>query len=564
VCSLDQLGDVLREMAARGFKPRSVAPPGRAWTGDLQCRTTVVRVEIHVTDWKFLSYPSIKVLSGVDQSKLLPHLFANGSLCYFRGGEVVLDMHRPAVAVAQCIVQAQTILERLLFDPAFRREDLQEEFEAYWLQADSKISHVLLGTIGAKPRKDFWRSTYWHLEKGAVSHFLLGDDDWELQKLSVSLNADSFKKLRLPCWLFETDQMPAIPEKMPAAVGELFAWLKSWDRTLYLSFQRILGSEREYVKHTAATFAIRCPIGWLGFGFDLNPLYRKAAARTPKVLQHYLHNTGSGTPLFRLLIHDVTAKFVHSRNLTHPDLRDKQIVLVGCGAIGSHLAQTLVRLGAGTGKGRLLLIDPDILLPENLGRHVLGYQHLFEYKARALASVLQANFPFSKIEALMESAVEYPTLFEADLVIEATGDEALATSLNARHVTESPNTPVVHSWILGNGEAVQAIWVGGKEHACYRCLRKVDTGGGLQERFPVLKEDTERRQIGCRAFTPYAISAPVQAAGQVAEMVVDWLKLGSPRPRFRTLRAENANVQRAKNQDVERLKECMACGSGSS
>jgi len=561
----EQLGDVLRDMAARGFSPRSLDAPGRAWVGDLQCRTTAVRVAIHVIDWEFLSYPRIKVLSGVDQSKLMPHLFSNGSLCYFRAGEVVLDMHRPAVAIAQCIVQAQSVLERLIFDPAFRREDLHEEFEAYWLQSDTKVSHVLLGTIGTnKPQKGSWRSTYWHLDKGDISHFLLGDDDSELHKLAVSLNADTFKRLKLPCWLFETNQMPAIPAKMPTTVGELFSWMKSWDRTLYLNFQRILGNEREYVKHKTASFAIRSPVGWLGFGFELNPLYRKASSRTPKVLQHYLHNAGSGTPLFRLLIHDVSAKFVHSRNLTHPDLRNKQIILVGCGAIGSHVAQTLVRLGAGAGSGRLTLIDPDILLPENLGRHVLGYPYLFELKANSLAIVLQASFPLSTIEALTESALEFPGLFAADLVIEATGDEAVATAMNTRHVTESPNVPVVHSWILGNGEAVQAMWVCGDEHACYRCLRKIDPEGKLEERFPVLKDDTERRQIGCRAFTPYAISAPVQAAGQVAEMIVDWLKSRNPRPRFRTLRAENANVQKTKNQDVDRLKECPACGRGSS
>lgn len=520
----------------------------------------MVKIEIRVADWEFLKYPEIKVLSGVDRSKLIPHLGVEGGLCYFRAGDVVLDRHRPAIALAQCLVQAQSVLEKLLFDPAFRHEDLQGEFEIYWLQADPNAYLVMLGTLGNKPTGSAWRTTYWRLRKGTVSSHFLGDDPEEIRKLAGSLQADSYENTATPCWLFETRVLPAIPENMPKTVKELFAWLKSWDRSLYLNVQHLLGFEREYLKYKATTFAVRSPAGWLGFGFDIDPTHRRLAARRTKIYQQYLHKAGGATPLFRLCICDVSPGFVHSRNLTHPDLRNKRITVVGCGAIGSYVAQSLVRLGAGAGAGRLLLIDPQILLPENLGRHALGYSALFENKARAMARELQASFPLARIEIATESAIEYSSLFDAHLVIDATGDEAVATALNARHLEEAPTTPLLHAWILGNGEAAQALWVGGDKHACYRCLRIVDHDGQLQDRFPVLKDETERRQVGCHAFTPYAISAPLQAAGLVAEMVVDWLKSKSPSPRFRTRLSENANVFKIRNQDVDRLEECMACG----
>jgi molybdopterin/thiamine biosynthesis adenylyltransferase len=562
VPSRKQLGEVLREMTARGFRPLQVEGPGRAWTGNLQCRTRTVRIEIQVTDWEFLKYPSIKVLSGIDSSKLLPHLSPRGGLCYFRAGDVVLDRYRPAVAVAQCLVQAQSVLEKLLFDPDFRRDDLQGEFETYWLQADANVSLVLLGTLGPKPVGSRWRTTYWRLSKGTTVHRLLGDDPGEIGKLAGSLQADRYENTTAPCWLFETKVPPATPETMPRTVKELFAWLKNWDRSLYLAIQHLLGSEREYLKYKGATFAVHSPAGWLGFGFELDPTQARFAARRTKSYQQYLHKGGGTTPLFRLCVCDVSPGFVHSRNLTHPDLRNTHITVVGCGAIGSYVAQSLVRLGAGTGKGRLLLIDPDMLLPENLGRHVLGYPALFANKASALKRELQGSFPLACIEAATESAVDCASLFEAHLVIDATGDEAVATALNSRHLEEAPTTPLLHAWILGNGEATQAIWTGGDKHACYRCLRVIGPDDQLQYRFPVLKEETERRQIGCHAFTPYAISAPLQAAGLVMEMVVDWLKFEDPSPRFRTRLAENANVFKVKNQDVGRLKECLACGHG--
>ena len=543
-------------MTARGFKPRRVDSPGRAWTGDLRCRTVTVTIEVHVTDWDFIKYPSITVLAGVDRSKLLPHLGVEGNLCYFRQGDVVLDKHRPAISVEQCLEQGRSVLEKLLFEPSFRAEDLLGEFEVYWLQAGALP--VLLGSIGQKPKKAAWRTTYTRLSHGAVNQHFLGDQRDEIIKLAKAFGATA-EGLKTPCWLFETNVPPAIPEAMPSTIKELFAWLKAWDRDLYRGFQDLLGSSKEYLGYKAATFAVRTPAGWLGFGFDIDPVQRRLAQRDVKIYRQYLHRCGAELQFFRLSILEVGPSFVHSRNLTHPDLRDKGITVIGCGAIGGYAAQSLVRLGAGTGTGVLRLVDPDRLLPENLGRHVLGYPSLFLNKAEELTRVLNVDFPLARIEPFPVSALEWPDLFVGNLLVDATGDEAVATALNARHVLESPSIPLLHSWILGNGEAAQALWVAGGKYACYRCLQVIDSKGELQPRFRVLKEETERRQIGCHAFTPYAISAPLQAAGLITEMVVDWLKHGDPNPRFRTRLAENANAYRTKNQNVERAKACLAC-----
>lgn len=560
--SRTQLGELLHEMTAWGFKPLRVDPPGRAWTGALQCRTTAVKVEIRVTDWNFGKYPYIRVLSGIDRSRLLPHLTIEGGFCYFREGDVVLDCHRPAISVAQCLTQAQQVLEKLLFDPNFRREDLQGEFETYWLQEDPNAVPVLLGSLAKKPSRGDWCTTYWRLTKGAGSHHFLGDYAEEITKLGAAFGA-SVHDTTVPCWLFETDVPPAIPDAMPGTIKELFDWLKAWDRGMYRRIQDVLGSSREYLQCKFITFAVHSPAGWLGFSFNLEAIHirfpRFAQRQASKYRQH-LHAHSAALRFSRLRIWDVSPSFVHSRNLTHPDLRNTNVTVVGCGAIGSYVAQSLVRLGAGTGRGTLLLIDPQDLLPENLGRHVLGYPYLFENKAKGMTRELQTDFPIARIESRAESAIDFSELFDANLVIDATGDDAVATALNARHLAESRVTPLIHTWILGNGEAAQALWVGRGNHACYRCLRVIDNAEQLQYRYPVLKHEPQRRQIGCHAFTPYAISAPLHAAALVIEMVVDWLKNKDPSPRFRTRLSENADVFKVKNQDADRLEDCMACG----
>jgi integrative and conjugative element protein (TIGR02256 family) len=60
---------------------------------------------------------------------------------------------------------------------------------------------------------------------------------------------------------------------------------------------------------------------------------------------------------------------------------ERNVVLVGAGAIGSHIAQALAREGA----LRWTVIDSDVLLPHNLARHTLHRLHVGYHKAIGVA-----------------------------------------------------------------------------------------------------------------------------------------------------------------------------------
>lgn len=260
-----------------------------------------------------------------------------------------------------------------------------------------------------------------------------------------------------------------------------------------------------------------------------------------------------------MALREAGSRFVHSRNLSYQDLYNKRVTVVGCGAIGSFVAAALVRLGGGTGKlGRLKLIDPDDLGPENLGRHVLGYPALMQTKAGALRDELLRQFPHSAIEAHACSVFDHAQLFAAELIVDATGEESVSEYLNGLRLQRGTLTPLLHVWIRGNGESVQALWADAEGGACYRCLLVPDASYHRKERFPLLKTDPLQRTDGCRAYTPYAVSAPMQAAALAADMVCGWLQ-GDPSPRFRTRSQENADVYRVKNQNLTRMDGCPAC-----
>jgi integrative and conjugative element protein (TIGR02256 family) len=128
---------------------------------------------------------------------------------------------------------------------------------------------------------------------------------------------------------------------------------------------------------------------------------------------------------------DLAAKLA-GRNA--PDTR--KAVLVGAGAIGSHLADCLAR------EGRFLwtVIDDDKLLPHNLARHVAGNNDVTRRKAQILADHINGTF-MSAPQATAIAANVFAdgqdgtsiegALRQADLIIDAT-----ASIVAARHISD--------------------------------------------------------------------------------------------------------------------------------
>lgn len=554
----ERLGEALRLLSSRGFIPTGTRAGRRSFEGDLQCSKGPVHVRLVVHDWDFVDYPTITILDPPSfLPALMPHVYGNGGLCYFRRGAVVLDRYDPALALAQCLDQAQEVINQIATNPDYRSGDIQDEFLTHWVLGQATTPwQVLKGNIDPNASS----ANYSFIDTGGGRRAIIASDLDEVKVFANALGNSSPVRTNCKCWLFKTEIRPSVPSSMPTTIKELFSWLQQWDRKIYNNIQQVLERETTYLDYSFATFAIDTPIGWLGFGFDLDQMKRLGSKRAPKLYKQYLHGKGGVRALLRLYITDISPAYVHSRNLNFTDLRDKRIKLIGCGAIGSYLAQSLVRLGAGLGRGSLTLIDPDTLQPENLGRHLLGYPALFKLKAPAMREELLRQFPLARIESLSQSVVDHQALFAADLVIDATGEEAVSELINGRRLDRKVETPVLHVWIKGNGECVQSLWADRSGSGCFRCLKSTDDQHYREDRFKVLNEIPQRGQIGCHSFTPYAVSSPMQAAALAMDTIIDWIK-GDPSPRFRTRCIENANVRRVKNQNISRLENCPACSS---
>ena len=144
------------------------------------------------------------------------------------------------------------------------------------------------------------------------------------------------------------------------------------------------------------------------------------------------------------------------------------VLIVGCGALGSHLAEWAARAGV----GRLILVDRDVLELHNLQRQVLFTEE--DVRARLPKAVAAArrlreiNSAIRIDEAVEDVTPENVAGFvrQADVVLDGTDNFLTRYLLNDAAVREG--RPWIYGGVLGTEGTVMAVRPG--EGPCLRCV----------------------------------------------------------------------------------------------
>lgn len=207
-------------------------------------------------------------------------------------------------------------------------------------------------------------------------------------------------------------------------------------------------------------------------------------------------------------------------------VRDASIVLIGVGALGSAIAESLVR----SGHKKLTLIDGDRLEAKNLVRHVLTMSDVGKNKAVALSEHLHLVNPNASITAIPSHlgarafrAQEAVTLAEA--VIDCTADDGAA-----RHVagTKSAHTRTFVSLWLGWKATSLHAYVSRARRFNERRFRAVTDPLVADEMSDFKADEAPREGIGCWHPVFPARHDEIQAmAGHAVKLIEDALNSAS-------------------------------------
>ncbi len=546
---MPDLSAVHRALQQRGFTQVNNVPARIIrYSGALHCSGVDVPVHLDITDKEFTTLPRITL---IDRPNSLPtvcsHLGDDNVLCYASSKIAHIDIHRAPGQLLDCISRAESVLSRLLAgDPL---ADTRDEFSAYW-----RGDPILIDLAATRKTATAWEIQF----NSGGKHWILGADETAIKAKYERTGAVLLSE-GAPAFILDSTTPPSVPAVRwpPKTCGDIAVWLHKGDKmTLKALSESLKGFHHR--RETRVLIVVRNEWAWFGFSVTFDRALRSKYTSAKDWVHYVLWGRGAQTSITRLQPVRIDQPYLISRNLSgEQSLEHKRIILAGCGAIGGYLADMLVRAGAGSGVGRLILVDPDCLVPGNLGRHALGVQDLFRNKAEAIRDWVCSRFPSATVTAISDD-VRNVSFKKADLLINATGEEALSNALNLRFLA-GKLPPVLYSWIKGPGTAAQALLVDSHKQGCFRCLRTAD---GTERYSPLLKpaDDTVMGH-GCDDYyVPFSAAASMQAAALAGQLVLDWANKRA-KPRLRTRGIIYSNFKSINDNDVTRVLNCPACGA---
>lgn len=506
-------------------------PPG--WDRGYLCEVQI--------DSTFIDLPRIRLLEiPPELPSTVPHLGSEGGLCYLAKNTIVLDIYDPVGQSLACLQRAADVLGQIMKGEMV--EDLAEEFFAYW---DGWLCFVDIqghdlgqqNCIVAQTKRDpLW--------------FITDNEDRTTKKLK-SLGFQVTDRTVLTYRIKTSAQpRPLTSHWPPETVGDILSWQSTLDpRCRRKIHDRIKEGKKK--KANGVLIVIESPLMTYGFAAFYN---HQTLAKKNKFANR--RDSSYELKVMPISVVRIDDRYLAQRNIPKLNtLAGKNLAVVGCGTIGGYLSDMLVKAGAGTCGGKLTLVDFDHLLPQNIGRHRLGFPDLLSNKAQAMAKELKYQAPGAEIRALPVD-VRQAHLGELDLLIDATGEESLGHWLCDRYPFPLSMLSV---WIEGPGTAVRALMRTNVSGACYRCLWHSNRKGELRSTLAPLPEILAGH--GCEGlYVPFPASVSVHAASLGAEMALDWAN-GIYSPALRTRLIDRTQQLATPDCDPQRNQECPICNS---
>ena len=207
-----------------------------------------------------------------------------------------------------------------------------------------------------------------------------------------------------------------------------------------------------------------------------------------------------------------------------PDLASLSVSIIGCGSLGSRLAEQLARDGV----GHLILCDDDTLSTGNVGRHLLGMDFVGLKKVTAIAAYLKRSFPHLQVDTFSTESQsthgdkEAWKLFKSqDLIISLTGDMTSDMALNYFARLEPMFPAVIYGRTEAYGCAGHAILI--DDGPCLQC--GIGADGNFLDHAVYWPESPLKKAPACgEVFAPYGSVETGPIVSMIARLALDHLQ----------------------------------------
>lgn len=498
--------------------PLPAVRTGTVWAG-AQALVEDQTVTLHVG--LTLDFPSALPLVRLvpwNALGMLPHVStANGLVCYQDSEGLLLNKEMPVELVWWAVDKALAELQSGVRGE--NQTDFTEEFEASWAQLPRQGA---LRNVIDPPGQPCELSVIWR--SGTEAY--LTESDQQVASFLQYKNIGTYTRQRatfLPLPAGSYIQPPR-PDRPFWSAADLRQWAApTLDALTTKEHRTLLVSSKS--QNGIIVLALARPSQGVAL---VAVRYQSPTGAHPLL-------PGVEATLWPLHVSRWEPSYLVPRGGGQLSLREKHVLLVGCGAIGGHLAHDLVRSGV----LRLTLVDADSHSVENTFRHALGIAHKAAPKAEALRDELRAKYPYLLVEAVASNIepacrAEKVKLATYDLIIAATGNPTAELWLNEQLHKMTAAPPALFTWLEAYGIGGHAVLTRPGQPGCLQCLYTNPHQSQLVNRaaFAAPGQLFSMSLAGCSArHTPYGSLDATRTAEVAARLAIRALtgrEMGAP------------------------------------
>lgn len=458
------------------------------------------------------------IIRGNEESMLWPHVEKGGRLCLAGDGASV-STSEPVSVVENVLREAQRLIKEN--SVGLNTEDFQEDFQAYWRREtpSSEQKQIRFTLRSEGPSRII---SAWHGD----NFYFIAEDSHSVFRWMENRYGDDTRTTNnaVLIWL---NQLPH-PAQYPKSSADLRELVKSTSKDGLGIFDKVISAEPSSI---VVILMGRSPEGkTVSFGVLVRKPQRTAQGRK-KVIHAYAKGFRPGkVPAKIICSHynfqkavtvDVDSGRTRINKTVSAGLEIKKVTILGCGSLGSSVANLLVKSGI----KRLHLVDSDLLGWDNLCRHELGASYVGEKKSSGLANKIKISNPqvlectYSKLNWIQTYIRDEKLFNDSDLVISTTGDWNSEALLNDIGLAGEISCPILYGWMEAQAGASHGLLLEPKK-GCLRCGFD-KTGTAL---IPATLWTSDPAPHGCGGGTSiYGAIELSQAAAMIAQLAVDAL-----------------------------------------
>ena len=446
-----------------------------------------------------LSLPSI-FLPDWAKFGMLPHVETDGYVCYAQEEGLVLDYENITGIIHEAISMAVQVIEDGISGK--NKIDFLNEFGAYWDRLERSKSFISIVSPCNYVKKIY------QIKNGG---WYLSDDERsfkKFRKLPLNTSCKSQSAIYVPL-SHGTTIIPPHPSKFWKLADVRKNVL---DNLTYENKDKLFSLIKNYHHHEEVILmSLPLPNGHETlFGIMFKGVTRG----------HPLYEDGAAREIIPLSITRRDKEYLLPRGGSNLGLREKRVLLIGCGSLGGFIASELTRAGI----AQLTVLDKDKLTNENVFRHVLGKKHIAQNKVDGIKEDIEGRLPYVEVDPVCSSLEEALDsgkirISDFDLILSALGNVTIELAFNEMVLKTADAPPVIFCWLEPYGIGGHALLVNlnASSKGCLKCLYKPDEDdpqilvcrASFAEKGQVFVKNID----GCRnVFTPFGALDAIKTA----------------------------------------------------